>query len=305
MTATIGLRAYQIVAHKKGDRGMIPFSSEEFRTPPTELISRFIASNVEAKQREDLERSWFFEEKDGSGEGSSRGYVHYGTYGFESNFVNNRTKKRNYRRKVDDVEEIPLFYEIWSPEHCDFGLAAFQSFQGRSCIGIVLHDLQSAFERENPGYRLGAKKLIPSDVNGSLYHSAPVKRLTLIKRNASRDDTDRYFAEVKPQKVDLEISLSARRALTLGNLANVSRSIRRGADGALVHDGISFDEAVAQVSIGGRLRRVGVFGDNSEAGAIDITDSVDKGFDGHPTYKSLTKQSDLILMDFYNILSNN
>ncbi len=40
-----------------------------------------------------MERTWYFEEKDRDEVGCSKGYVRYGTVGFESTFVDNETKK--------------------------------------------------------------------------------------------------------------------------------------------------------------------------------------------------------------------
>lgn len=302
MPASIGIRVYQVSAHKKNSRGSNPAEASELATDVPTFLANFITGNAAAIHNTELERSWYFEEKEND-EGGSRGYVHYGTFGFESNFVNSATKKTNYRRKVDDVEEIPLFYETWHPAGSSFGLLAFQSFQGRSCISLVFHHMAAAFEAANPAYILRYKKLLPNDVKGSLYSTAPVKRLRLIKRNASSDDASRYFPGTKPSMVDFEVSVSAKRKGTLGEFGAVTKGLHQNAAGVVVHDGIAFNEAIAEISVGGRLRRVGVFGSDTDAGVIDLTEAITLGADGHPTFASMKAESDVILTDFFNVLS--
>jgi hypothetical protein len=304
MASAIGLRGYLITAHKKGDPSLMPFDSDDFTMAPPDFITDFVNTHTDVVQNEERERSWYFEKRKSDSVGNLRGYVHYGTYGFESDFVDSKTKKKNYRRKVDDTEVIPLFFEFWCPEDAPYGFASFQSFQGRSCIQLVMVQMGEAFEAKNPGYRLQFKKLLPNDGSGSLYNNASVKRLRLIRRNAPSDVTDRYFGESAPSNVTFEVTLSARRKQSLGKFKELADSLNANADGIAMHDGIAFNEAIAEVKIGGRVRRVGVFGSGGDAGVIDITDTIVRGDDGHPTFESLQKQSDLILVDFEKILAN-
>ncbi|OUJ09284.1 hypothetical protein [Gluconobacter sp. DsW_058] len=301
MASAIGLRGYLVTAHKKGDRARLPFNSSEFNITPPQFFTNFVKNHAVAVQNEEKERSWYFAEREKDSLGNSKGYTHYGTFGFESNFVDSKTKTQNYRRKVNDIEEIPLFYEIWFPEKKDFFFAAFQSFQGRSCIGLIMDQAQQEFTAINPGYVLKYQKLLPSESN-SLYDKEPVRSLRLIKRNAPQDVTDRYLGREAPDEVNFEVRLSARRSKILGLFGEVTGALKTSDAGLVLHDGIEFSEAYADVKIGGKYRPVGVFGSDSNAGVIDITEDVIRGSDGHPTYQSLCEQSDKILLDFFDTL---
>jgi hypothetical protein len=303
MTSAIGLRGYLITAHKKGDRELVPFSASEFNVAPPQFFKRFVAGHTSVLQNAEKERSWYFEEHESDGVGNSKGYTHYGTFGFESNFVDSKTKEKNYRRKVNDIEEIPLFYELWWPEKKNFCFAAFQSFQGRSCIGLVMDQAQEEFAALNPGYVLKYQKLLPSE-GSSLYSKAPVKRLRLIKRNAPQDVTDRYLGKRVPDKVNFEVRLSTNRNKVLGSFGEIIGALRKSDAGLVLHDGIEFTEAYADVKIGGKYRPVGVFGSDTNAGVIDITEDIIRGEDGHPTFASLVQQCDNILSDFFDVLAN-
>ena len=304
MTSAIGFRAYVLTVHPKGNRTAIPFDDNGLKMTPNAFVTKFVTSHATAVQNDERERSWYFEQKDSAGSGNSTGYVHYGTFGFESNLVNSKTKTSNYRRQVDDVEEIPLFYEFWWPKDSNHILAMFQSFAGRSCIQLVLGQIQEDFVKQNPGYALLTKKLLPNDGSGGLYSTAPVKRLRLIRRNLAADAAERYLGPAAPDRLDFEVILSAKRKGTLGLFGSVVNSLGKNAAGVVVHDGIAFHEAVADIKIGGKIRPVGVFGSDTDAGVIDITEDVTRGKDGHPTLKSLQEQSDKILQDFHSVLTN-
>lgn len=302
MASAIGLRVYQITIHKKRKVEPLAFDSAELSVSTFDVLSDFFSINKKAVQNDERERSWYIEQRIVSGPGNSKGYVHYGTYGFESNLIDTKTQKQNYRRKVDDVEEIPLFYEFWHP-NAQYALAAFQSFQGRSCIALVMEALKKFFEEKNPGYILSLKKLMPNDAMGSLYGGAPVKKLRLIKRDPSPDIVDRYLGGVEKDDITFEVSLSASRKKSLGDFASISKSLKSKADGVVSHEGVEFNQAIAEIKIGGKLRRVGVFGVSGDAGVIDITEDIKRGGDGHPTFESLEAQSNLILQDLCAVIS--
>jgi hypothetical protein len=304
MTSAIGLRVYRIDLRERGSQALLPLDSEELDTPLPEFISSFIGKHDHPIQNNELERSLYFEEKINDGPGSSRGYVHYGTYGFESNFVDTKTKKKKYRRQVSDVEEIPLFYEFWWPEGSHFALVAFQSFQGRSCITMVMGRLKEEFEKVNPDHILIYNKLMPNDAKGSAYSSSRVKQLRLIKRKTSSDLADQYFENATAEVIDFEVTISARRNGDLGPFSSLFKSIKSGPKSIISCAGIDFPEAIASIKVGKKLRRVGVLGHNGDAGVIDLTETIVRGPDGHPTFASLVEESNSILQDFYEVLDD-
>ncbi|MBA3678210.1 MAG: hypothetical protein H0W74_12555 [Sphingosinicella sp.] len=148
MPSAIGFRGYLITVHEKGDRSLLPFPSKVFSKPPAKFLPAFFKSHLNPTRNAEAERSWYFEEKDRDGFGNSAGYIHYGTFGYASKIKNHKTKATNYERQVDDVEEIPLFYEFWLPEKANHAFVMFQSFAGKSCINLVISQLQEALPRQ-------------------------------------------------------------------------------------------------------------------------------------------------------------
>lgn len=301
MASAIGLRVYLLTVHEKGDPEVLKFDASAFSAPLPQFVSKFVTANVTPVRDDEDERSWFFESVEDDGAGNSKGYVHYGTFGFESIIYDSATNTKKYDRRVDDVEQIPLFYEFWFPEKRKIALVAFQSFQGKSCIRRVLNKIKADFESANPGMLFRAQKLLPTD-GGSLYAKSPVKRLRLIKRNVEQDITDRYLGTAKPKTVNFEVKLTAGRGQTLGLLKDIASAAKTTDAGVAMYDGIEFNEAIADVKIGGQFRPVGMFGSDSNAGVIDITSEITRGANGHPTFESVSEQCDVILSDFYDVL---
>ncbi|MGW5841104.1 hypothetical protein ACWFZ6_24250 [Methylorubrum extorquens] len=302
MTATIGIRVYRVEFRQRGTGKPLSFTSELMEKHPRDFIEAFVTRNINIVNSREDERSWYFDRKKDNNEGI-RGYVRYGTYGFESNLVDTETKQSNYRRKTTDVEEIPLYFDFWVPKNSQYCLVAFQSFQGRSCISLVSKKMSEDFERANQDCLMNFKKVMPSDLKGSLFYNAPIKKMTLIKNKSVVDPADKYLNRTKSEYVDIELSLCARRKKDLGMLGDWQAKMPANTKGLIEYAGIEFDEAVAEVNVGNRRRRVGVFGHNSDAGVIDITKDIDKGIDGHPTFASLKRETTNILGEFYRILS--
>lgn len=302
MPSAIGLRVYRIGVNERGVSTPLPLNSAALAEKVPNFISRFIKAHTNAIKNSGLERSLSFDIKCEGEPGNSYGYIRYGTYGYESDLVDADTNEKNYRRKSTDVEEIPLYYEFWCPKGSSFGLAAFQSFGGRSCINLLVSQMRHNFEKANPQHILTFKKLQPNDAEGSAFASAEVRQLRLIKKNAPSDVASQYFDNGNKKPIDLEIVISARRKGSLGPLSKVFSSIKSGDRSVLEYAGVDFPDAVADIRIGGKTRKVGVLGANADAGVIDLTDALQFGPDGHPTLESLKEEVDSLLKDFCETL---
>ncbi|WP_156649769.1 hypothetical protein [Methylobacterium sp. Leaf89] len=303
MASSIGVRIYTINLHKRSDSSLLSLDSKLAKEPPAQFIFNFIKGHATPTRNDTAERSWYFESKEAN-EFDNKGYLHYGTFGFESNFVDTKTKTHNYRRKVTDVEEIPLFYEFWFPENSNTAFVAFQSFQGRSCVGLVLSAIKELFEENNGSIKLIFTKLMPSSIRGGMYRDAEIKRLRLVKKNYNSDIASRQLGGDIPETIDYEVTFTARKKSYLGRLGSLADSMKKNGPGLMMHEGINFDEAVAEVKVGNKLRRVGVFGRNTDAGVIDLSADIKKGLDGHPTFDSLSGEVDALLQDFYITLGD-
>lgn len=302
MAFSIGLRVYQVMVYRERDKTPLDLTTDGSATDVFRFFSEFINSRGQPTDREDLQRSWFMETRGVGSVTSHEGYVNYGTYGFESNLVDRKTKRSNYRRQPGDLEEIPLYFKFWTPVGQSFGLAAFQSFQARSCVQLVINSASEMFSAKHKGFRLYFRKLMPEDVRSSALYSAPVKQFTFVKKTLPQAKEDRYLFDVDPDEVEFEVSIKAKRRKSLGTLLSFKEKAGPGS-ALLRYDGIQFDEAKAEITVGNKRRTVGVLGYSSDAGVIELAESIQLGPDGHPTYESIRLETDAIFKDFYSTLA--
>ncbi|MCJ8518997.1 hypothetical protein ABID21_001903 [Pseudorhizobium tarimense] len=300
MPFAIGLRFYRIHVHKNNDRTPIKFAAGE-EGDPYKFLSDFVSART--SPTEEVQRSWFFTPKP-SALRTIHGVVNYGTHGFESKLIDVKTKKHNYQRKATDLEEIPLYFQFWLPEGERYGFAAFQSFQGRSCINFITKAADEAYAKAFKGHRLAFHKLLAGDLRDGGLGSAPVKELRLLKRDVPKDKADKYLNGTSLDEVEYEVTLRAKRRRSLGIFNDFKRMAGKGQKPAVfTMDGVDFDEVKANVEFAGRRRMVGIFGSGTDAGVIEVSDKVARGSDGHPVFQSIADEVDELMETFFDAVN--
>ncbi|GBR34965.1 hypothetical protein [Gluconobacter kondonii] len=287
MPASIGLRIYAISVYEESSN---PVEKVKYKknNELVNFVSEFIQGQNTHVADHKTERSWVIE-KLNNDPNRIYGYIDYGTFGYESTIKDLRTKTKKYARKSSDVEEIPLFYDFWMPDDRNIFLS-LQTFSGKSCVSLTWTVLREWFERTHPGYKLWFQRVIPQDFTDGVLKDSPVKKVTFIKRNTSTDIAD-LLVNTMPESVDIELTISARRKQKIGILGEVVEKFRHSEGSLITCSGIDFNEADASINIGGKTRKVSIFGINKDAGLIDISEDVDFSPNGHPTLQSLVQQS--------------
>ncbi len=299
LPATISVRAYLISLHREGKRKAVPFS-DAAANHPGQFVQKFVDGHKIPVDNAEAERTWYFDLKDNIVNEEMSGIINYGTYGFSSTLKDGVTKKQVFKRKANDIEEVPLFFKFWFPQNSDKGFVIFQSFQGRSCISLIMTQIRDQYAAISGDLRIGFSKLVPSMSARSAFGRSTVKRVTFVKKSAPSDRADSYLGPTAADKVNYVLSFSTPRRAGLGPFSGIYDKIHGAQTGVYVVHGLEFDQATAEVMVGEAKRRVGIFGDSADAGLIEVTDQIKRGADGHPTYKSIKGECDQILEDFYN-----
>lgn len=293
MSFAIGLRFYRIAFRKKTGRSLEGAAPED----TFDFFEEFFASKANPTVETSEPRTWFIEVQNTEVQRVVHGYINYGTHGFESRFKDVRTRKEKYRRKSTDLEEIPLYFQLWAPEETSFALMAFQSFQGRSCVMFVRAAMISDFEKRFPDYTLIFSAIMPA---ASFLDSAPVKTITFHKPMALSDRADRYLLGKRVDEIDYEVVLRARKR---GSALSTYKDLRdrfKGNSGFVTFEGQQFESVKADIKMGGKRRTVGIYGSGYDAGLIDVSDQVQRSPSGHPTFESITTEVNSLMDEFFN-----
>jgi len=219
LALTIGVRFYRIRLHKNGEHGIANIAEQFGESKFLGFLRSYAEDRREPTNEEEHQRSWFFEPKAHTEDDTIHGLMKYGTFGFESRILDNKTKEHRYTRLPTDLEEVPLYFQFWYPDSSDYAYFAFQSFQGRSCVTLVMANLIEVFERANPGWKLRYSKVAPN-TKGALLKK-PVKSVKLTRSAPSSDQFDAYLKDVNRHEIDVELTIKAKRNKFLGRLEDM------------------------------------------------------------------------------------
>lgn len=299
MPQAIGLRVYKLFFSERGNREPIDRSDLPF--DDFALVKNFVAHHAVRTKPDGNERSWYFETPQKADATHVTGLVQYGTSGFSSKLLDIKTNKKKYDRVETDVEQIPLFFDFWLPPNSEYLMVALQSFGTRSCVDLIQGALRMFSENKHPDHRIRFKKIMPNDSKNALFGDKAVKKLTFVAAKTTSDVAASLIPFKPSEPVDVAISVRSGRGRGLGTFANIAGSIGKH-EGVFQYEGVGFTEAYAEIRVGGRTRKVGVFGPAADTGTIDITGDV-KFKDGHPTFDSLVAQANDILASFYSMMT--
>ncbi|MCT7373439.1 hypothetical protein [Chelativorans salis] len=298
MPFAIGLRFYRIGIRRKADKTPMNIGPGAEPCDLIDFANDFVARKSEPTVETTEQRTWFFEPRATNSIRTVHGHINYGTHGFESKFKDVKTRKEKYQRKATDLEEIPLYFQIWVPSDSDFALMAFQSFQGRSCVSFVRSSMIKDFEDRFPGYAMTFRVVAST---ASFLDAAPVKTVTFLKPKSMKDKADRYLLGRRVDEVDYEVTVRARkRGSALSTYKELRERFTSSGDGFVEFDGHEFERVKADVTVGKKRRTVGVFGSGYDAGLIDVSEDVKRYPSGHPVFESIEDEVDGLMEDFYD-----
>lgn len=296
MSFAIGLRFYRIQVFRKVDKENMIIGPGSEPCDLMDFFDAFVNEKRSATVEEEVSRTWFFEPRKTNAIRTIHGYINYGTHGFESKFKDVKTLEEKYQRKTSDVEEIPLYFQIWMPENSSFGLIAFQSFQIRSCITLVRSSIIRKFEHSYLNYNINFRIVAP---NSAALDMFPVKTVRFLKPKSSNDRADRYFGR-SAEEVDYEVTIKARRRGSIISTYKELRSrLNANKDGLIEFEGQEFESVKADVNIGKKRRTVSVYGVDLDAALIDVSDNIVRDASGHPTLDSIEHEVNELMEDFY------
>jgi len=299
MSLAIGLRFYRLTIRRKGDNKPLPVGPGSTPCDLYEYVGSFVKRRTDPTEETAEPRTWYFEKKAANSIRAVHGYLHYGTHGFESKLKDAKTKKPKYERQSSDLEEIPLYFQIWSPSDAEYGIMAFQSFGGRSCVTFVRTAMMKDFVKAYPGYTLSFKTLVPAQ---SVIEEAPVKTITFVKPKRSSDRAERMLGR-PVDEVDYQLIVKAkRRGGMLATFKDLRSLLKEDKNGFVEFDGREFEGVTADVKMGRKRRTVGLFGSGIDAGLIDVSENVSRDKSGHPKFSSITDEVDDLMEEMYGNL---
>lgn len=283
----VGLHIYSVTQHKKRNKIKIEFSKNGDGARLRDYADRFFRLHSTPDDDENNSRTWFFEPKPNNGN-SYHGIIRYGSSGYESDIIDRKSRDLNYKRKVTDIDVIPLYYRLWVPSAGEFALLALQTFGQRSCVNRVQSALIRGYSANNNGHLIVVKPIVPTKLKN--FRNAEVKSINLRKLDYSSDSAENQIGS-QSTLVDLDVSFTAKPRRNLGLLGSLAGRIQSAAGkDVLSYNDTQFDEATAEVSLDGKRRRVTLIGVDRNAGKFDLTEDIRREPNGHPEFNSISSE---------------
>lgn len=284
----IGLYLYKFTVNERRKRS-VDFS--EIKAPTlSDCIGQFAKIYTQSSKNPVQNQSWYFTEHVDVGDGY-RFHLGYGRSGFGSKMVDGRTKMKTYDRKVSDLEVIPLLSRVWLPQSGDYGIWGFQSFGGRSCVGMVISEFKNYFQDRHDGLIFKPVPLVPAHSNA--FQTAPVKAV-MLKTKTGGDAANSQTGSQATDVVNIDLKLRPEKGEHFGYLKEIMSKFSSKDGAAREFGGHEFSEAYATVDVEGRSRTVTLFGETKGTGLIDMDDTVDK-LAGHPKAESFFVEADKVI----------
>lgn len=300
MSNAIGLRFYKVTFHQERSSSTICIDDPILQHGSSHILTESLTKHTSVTNVDSAQRGWFFDKPNSIDQRNITGRITYGIHGIVSRFVGITDRKEKFKRSASDLEEIPLYYQFFRPKGAHYSIFIFQSFGVRSCVKLVQQAFQD-FVKSKTGLIVRFKKLLPTEVGINLFGDALVKEMTLFKQKVSSDKVNAYRDDA-PGEYDIKLSLTAKGKSNFGFYRNINAD-KLKATGRSVAAIDDFDKATVKVRIGNNSKHITVFGNQGEAGTIDITDDSDLVMEnGHPTVESLEKVSKPILKQFNGAL---
>ena len=118
------------------------------------------------------------------------GQISSGDFGYQSALVNLADGSTKYKRKVDDVELVPLYFRVKISATLKEGVLVVQKFGARSVATPLKKELESHAKTLSERLRFLCNPLEPKEYIKSLLGQQQVSAVTLIRRELPRDLCD-------------------------------------------------------------------------------------------------------------------
>lgn len=223
-----------------------------------------------------------------------RGIIQTGQYGHESEFINAKSKQIVYKRKKEDAEMLPFYFQLEMPEGVDDGILILQR---TATFGIrkVLHwVLSTAFDDAYPDYKLRISPVVvESEVEKFI--KGKIQKINFIKKTVPADLADAYDRGHHEFRGTMELVIRASKGSVIPMNSWLSKVFKKKNDigGIFTLDGddFSYDNVTADVKLGHATRKINAANPGRIRSYFDVTDVVTMGRNGHPQYNSIQEQA--------------
>lgn len=241
------------------------------------------------------------------------GILKKGDHGYETDIVSIDDGKKVYERKVSDAELLPFYYLIFIPKKSDKGIIFLQTFGRLGIKTLLKSDFEDFFHNDHPDFLIEMNRLVPSDFFRRYITDGEIKKIKFTQYRLPSDIADKVTGEnIDEESGYVELIIGTRRGQKIDIWNQIQTFLNGGSDlgGIIKLDDFgefSPETVKIQVNLNNTKRTIDVnkLREDELGMNINITDEVQKGNDGHPTFDSINRVSQKYLVYFQRELRLN
>lgn len=224
---------------------------------------------------------------------SIEGIIKCGDYGYAADLENLRTGYQ-FRRGIHDCEYLPFFFKFLFKNGQNEAIVLLQRFGVNGIKTVLEDDCASYIEACVPDSRLSLNPIVSVDYIRECLGGG-IRRIRYVKFSVPADVADDIGVDDHIENdASMELSIKAKRSRHLG-IPGWMRAGQIGASNAIEISGVQYDDVKLEIDIDGNKKTVDLADLRKFNMSLDVTENVQFGIDGHPTYESMRQAADGIL----------
>ncbi len=257
-----------------------------------------------AKDEDEKKISRILQNLDGSFELHSlgrclSGIIESGEFGTEENIIDSNTGELKYRKRADDAQMIPFFFMFNIPEHSYYGYLIIERIGNIGIYSTLTKAIQKHIEQgRHENLVLKIEPFMIQEVFNRNLSVISEARKVILKRVQSQKLNLSQIAEnlVEGDGVQTDIVYKAPRNRFLQVKQWIDKlNASKNKKGGYTFQNIEYADVAFELKIGGKVRTVSIAKINGLGTNLEITDNVELGNNGYPTYNSLKTEAQRLL----------
>jgi hypothetical protein len=232
-------------------------------------------------------------------EGTLRGLLNGGEYGYAAEGFSIRSRRSTYRRTPEDAEVIPFYYRAFLPALSDIGILVLQRYGQFGVFTSFSKGFKSFLEHSLPDHVLEINRLVPAEVvrhltDGDIRaiqviaHSLPTDITDKLRFLGNRQDIGTFVIEAKAKRDHFLTPPAWLRRIREQRARVVELPIELDGSDATIRLRVEYD---------GTTRVIDLNDPSNLAPYINATDEITLEPSGHPQFDSIDSYCTTLLAE--------
>jgi hypothetical protein len=300
---TVVLEAFKFSVCEKGSDQELPLGAFDGKSDFLNVLGNYLRRARETVSHDESKKKlWRLDHIKEDNRDLAAGISH-GGYGQEMSFYNVVEQKETYRQSRHEAGLMPFYLIARIPENGRHGIMLLEKHGVFSIYTALGEGLRAFFRQAYSDHILNFERLVPDGVIRHMIKTCGVKAVTFTRYKIPPDRADRYGLEASIEragKMEVRFQASPGGVLPLPDrIQKIIDEQRNLSEITSVYENEA-DMVSIELKIGKSTKTVNFNNIQNTRVSFEVTDKVDEGKDGWPTFESL----DVVAREHLNDLAS-